>query len=181
VSTTQAATGSVISISGMIPPVGITPTCYRQRKQDAWRRTLLHCPYGSDSTTIASNRDQLTYPTRCPTHSSDLFVACPRTRTTAPSKRDSLDRNVMPLARCIVSNLQRLTTLASVFVRTHGNATIGVKVVPASRGVGGMGAGTCSLGKSGPTIRRVKGHLHTKCPELTHLTGPPFTGGPVFH
>jgi hypothetical protein len=23
--------------------------------QDAWRRTLLHCPYGSDSTTIASD------------------------------------------------------------------------------------------------------------------------------
>jgi hypothetical protein len=46
--TTPAAAGSPTSTSGMIRPGGITPTCYRQMKQEEWRRNLLHCRYGPD-------------------------------------------------------------------------------------------------------------------------------------
>src|SRR5262249_6060299 len=41
-------------------------------------------------------------------------------------------------------------------------------------------AGTCSLGKSYSTIQRRNNTYTTKCPELTHLTGPRLIGGPVF-
>ena len=56
-----------------------------------------------------------------------------------------------------VSNLQQLTTFD---LRTHGNATIGVKVVPASGGSGNGGRDLLSLGKSDPTIRLVDGTSH---------------------
>jgi hypothetical protein len=60
-----------------------------------------------------------------------------------------------------VLNFQPRSGGAFLPVRMHGNATIGVKVVPTSRGWG-MEAGTVLFGEERFHYTTCKRHLHTK-------------------
>jgi hypothetical protein len=82
------------------------------------------------------------------------------------------------LVMCPTSNSKQKRS-GCRFFHLRNAAMIGLKVLPTSWG-GGMEAGTCSLGKSGSTIRLVNGTYTRKCPELTQLTGPPRLAAPFF-